>query len=91
MNAAQGKERMEEDQIVLEGENGEKLVFYVLEQTRIAGKSYLLVTDSRDGDAEAFILRDDSEDTDKESVYVFVEDDAEFEAISGVFEGMLDE
>ena len=40
MNAAQGKERMEEDQIVLEGENGEKLVFYVLEQTRIAGKSY---------------------------------------------------
>lgn len=82
---------MEQDQIVLEGENGEKLEFYVLEQTRIAGKSYLLVTDSREEDATAVILRDDSEDTDKESLYVFVEDDAEFEAISGVFEGMLDE
>lgn len=82
---------MDEDQITLEGENGEKLIFYVLEQTRIAGKSYLLVTDSRDEDAEAFILRDDSGDTDLESVYVFVEDDAEFEAVSGIFEGMLDE
>ncbi len=82
---------MDEDQIILEGENGEKLIFYVLEQTRIAGKSYLLVTDSRDEDAEAFILRDDSGDTDLESVYVFVEDDAEFEAVSGIFEGMLDE
>lgn len=82
---------MDEDQIILEGENGEKLIFYVLEQTRIAGKSYLLVTDSRDEDAEAFILRDDSGDTDLESVYVFVGDDAEFEAVSGIFEGMLDE
>ena len=80
---------MEQDQIVLE--NGEKLVFYVLEQTRIAGRSYLLVTDSKDEEATAVILRDDSEDTDLESVYVFVEDDAEFEAIAGVFEGMLDE
>lgn len=82
---------MEQDQIVLEGENGEKLVFYVLEQTRIAGRSYLLVTDSKDEEATAVILRDDSEDTDLESLYVFVEDDAEFEAIAGVFEGMLDE
>ena len=69
---------MEQDQIVLEGENGEQLVFYVLEQTRIAGRSYLLVTDSKDEEATAVILRDDSKDTDLESVYVFVEDDAEF-------------
>ena len=82
---------MEQDQIVLEGENGEQLVFYVLEQTRIAGRSYLLVTDSKDEEATAIILRDDSKDTDLESVYVFVEDDAEFEAIAGVFEGMLNE
>ncbi len=82
---------MKQDKIVLEGEEGETLEFYVVEQTRIGGKNYLLVTDSTEEDAEAVILRDDSADTDAESVYVFVEDDTEFDAVSGVFEKMLDE
>lgn len=82
---------MKQDKIVLEGEEGETLEFYVVEQTRIGGKNYLLVTDSMEEDAEAVILRDDSADTDAESVYVFVEDDTEFDAVSGVFEKMLDE
>ncbi len=82
---------MEREKIVLEGEEGENLEFYVIEQTRIAGRDYLLVTDSMDEDAEAVILRDDSADTDAEGLYGFVEDDEEFRAVSGVFEKMLDE
>ena len=33
--------------------------FFVLEETRLAGKQYLLVTDSEDGDGDALILRTD--------------------------------
>lgn len=65
--------------------------FFVVEQTRLAGISYLLVTDQEDGDAQALILRDMSEDDDPESVYEIVSDDEELEAVSDVFESMLDD
>ena len=65
--------------------------FYVLEQTRIGGFSYLLVTDQPDGDSDAWILKDLSADTDQEAVYEFVEDDRELEAVGGVFEQMLED
>lgn len=42
--------------------------FFVLEQTRIGGYSYILVTDSEDGDGEALILKDTSRDGEEESV-----------------------
>lgn len=79
------------NQITMIGENGESLIFYVLEQTRIAGRSYLLAADSMEGDAQAVILRDDSVETDEESVYSFVEDDAEFDAVADVFEKMMED
>ncbi|MCR5735660.1 MAG: DUF1292 domain-containing protein [Lachnospiraceae bacterium] len=66
--------------------------FYIIEQTRVNGKSYILVTKEEDAeDPEVIILRDDSQDTDKESLYVAVEDDDELEAIAKVFEVLLDE
>ena len=66
--------------------------FYIIEQTRVNGKSYILVTKEEDAeDPEVIILRDDSRDTDKESLYVAVEDDDELEAIAKVFEVLLDE
>lgn len=39
---------------------------FVLEQTRINGKNYLLVTDVEDEnvDADAYILKDESQDSD---------------------------
>lgn len=82
---------MKQDKIILEGDQGEQLEFYAVEQTRIGGRNYLLVADGTGEDAEAVILRDDSADTDEESVYVFVEDEQEFEAVSGIFQKMLDE
>ncbi len=38
--------------------------FYIEEQTRIGGVAYLLVSDSMDDEANAYILKDVSEDTD---------------------------
>ena len=32
--------------------------FYVLEQTKLAGVTYILVTDEEEGDGEALILKD---------------------------------
>ena len=41
-------------------ENGEKTQFYVIEETRINGINYLLVSesDNEDEEAEAYILKD---------------------------------
>ncbi len=65
--------------------------FFVLEQTRIGGYSYILVTDSEDGDGEAMILKDTSRDGEEESVFVIVSDDEELRAVAGVFENMLED
>lgn len=72
-----------------DGENEQD--FYALEQTVIAGKTYLLVTDSEEGDGEAFILRDDSETKDSDALYSIVEDDDEFNAVGQIFVKLLDE
>ena len=73
---------MEKLKFIPQGED-EAIEFYVLEQTRVAGRYYLLVTDSEEGDGEAWILRDSSADGDAEAVYEFVEDEDELNALSG--------
>ncbi len=72
--------------------DGEEPVdFYVLEQTNIGGKTYILVTDAEEGDGDALILKDMSEEGSEEAVYVIVEDDDELTAVAGVFESMLED
>ena len=68
----------------------ETVDFFVLEQTRINGADYILVTDAEDGDGEALILKDLSEDGEQEAVYEIVEDDDELEALSVIFGEMLE-
>ena len=70
-------------------DENESLTFFVEEQTRVNGIDYLLVSDS--DEAQAYILKDVSEDTDPEANYVFVEDDVEFEAVAKLFEQMLED
>ena len=36
----------------------QEVEFFVLEQTKVNGMSYILVTDSEDDDAECWIMRD---------------------------------
>ena len=83
---------MEKQQkIQFETEDGESRAFFVLEETRVAGISYLLVTDSEEEEATAYILKDLSEDGDSIARYVMVEDDVEFDAVAGVFAQMMEE
>ena len=69
----------------------EPVEFYVLEQTKIAGVNYILVTDFEDGDGEALILKDLSKPEDTESVYEIVSDEDELDAVAGVFEDLLED
>lgn len=72
-------------------ENGEKLELFVIEETRINGINYLLVSESEDDEAEAYILRDTSEQTDEEASYEFIEDEEELQALGKVFAELMDE
>lgn len=69
----------------------EKVEFYVLEQTKVNGMSYILVTDSDDEDGECLIMKDLSKAEDTESVYEIVEDEVELEALLKVFEELLED
>lgn len=72
-------------------EQEEAVEFYVLEETRIGGVDYILVTDSEEEDGECLILKDMSEADDEEGVYVIVEDETELDSVLSVFEKMLDD
>lgn len=69
----------------------EAVDFFVLEQTKVNGVSYILVTDSEEDDAECLILKDTSSEEASESIYEIVEDDEELIAISRVFEELLED
>ncbi|MDE6740130.1 MAG: DUF1292 domain-containing protein [Lachnospiraceae bacterium] len=79
------------EKIVFTAQGEEAVEFYVLEQTRLGGINYILVTDSEDGDAEALILRDISTDGETEAIYEIVTEDEELNAVAAVFENMLDD
>ncbi|MCX4338251.1 MAG: DUF1292 domain-containing protein [Lachnospiraceae bacterium] len=72
-------------------QDGAPVDFYVLEQTRIGGLDYLLVTDSEEGDGEALILRDVSRTEEKEAIYEIVDDDETLNAVAAVFENIMDD
>lgn len=79
------------EKITFRPEGAEPVDFFVLEQTRIGGYNYILVTDFEEGDGEALILKDLSQDGEEESIYTIVADDDELAAVSGVFANMLDD
>lgn len=79
------------DKITFHPEGEAPVDFYVLEQTTIGGKNYILVTDFEEGDGEALILKDLSEPESEESVYTIVADEEELAAVAQVFENLLDD
>ncbi len=79
------------EKITFQADGDEPVEFYVLEQTRIGGINYVLVTDEEDGDADALILKDMSSDGEEESVFSVVSDEEELSAVAGVFQSMLDD
>ena len=65
--------------------------FFVLEETKINGSSYILVTDSQEDDAECLILREEGGPQEGDSIYEIVEDETELLAVSKVFEELLED
>ncbi|WP_230398211.1 DUF1292 domain-containing protein [Novisyntrophococcus fermenticellae] len=72
-------------------EDGSEIEFFVEEQTRVNGIDYLLVSDSDEDEANAYIMKDVSQESAPDAEYVMVEDEVEFDAIAGIFAQMLDE
>lgn len=79
------------EKIVFRAEGEETAEFYVLEQTRIGGTDYILVTDTEEDDGEALILKDMSQPGEEEALYEIVTEDEELDAVSAVFESMLED
>ena len=78
------------EQIAFQTDEGEVL-FYVLEEARVAGVNYLLVAESDDDDAECLIMKDTSGAEEKEAVYEVVGDEAEQEALLKLFQELMDD
>ena len=82
----------DEKKITLTTDSGESVEFYVLEETRINGMNYLLVTDAADEDdeGECYILKDLSKQEETLALYEFVEDDNEIDYLFKIFSELLD-
>lgn len=85
-------ENRENGCIEFETAEGEKVFFFVLEETKINGINYLLVTedDEEEEESEAYIMRE-IQDEDGQVIYGMVEDDTELEAVSKVFAELLED
>lgn len=80
------------EKLVFTSEDGEEIEFYVLEETKINGKSFLLVADDNEGEeANALILVDVSLPEASEAIYEVVEDEEQLEALSKVFSELMDD
>ena len=78
-----------DETIILTSEDGEEIKFYVIEETRIAGINYLLVSDAETEDGDAYILKDTSDSEDSDALYEMVEDDEELSYLSKIFNELL--
>ncbi len=74
-----------DNKIIIQDEAGEIIELYVLEITKQSGVDYILASETKEGDAECYILKDVSASEDEEAIYEFVEDDEELEAIFDIF------
>ena len=82
------------EKIMFETDEEGLVEFFVLEETRINGINYLMVTESDDdGDDEAvaYILKDTSAVAEADAVYEMVEADDELEYVSKVFAELLED
>lgn len=80
-----------ENKILFTGDDGEKIEFFVIEEAKLNGTSYLLVSESEDDDESvAYIMKQVVREGDKETIYEFVEDEKEIDAVAGLLEELLD-
>ena len=79
------------EKIIITAEDGGKIELFVIEQTKLEGNNYLLVTESEDEEAEAYILKDISTENDADAVYEFVDDENVLDALAKVFSELIED
>ena len=79
-----------DNKILLLDDEGQEIELYVLEQTTLAGKNYLLTADSLEDDGVVMIMKEVELEDDMVS-YEFVEEEEELKIISGIFNELTDE
>ena len=85
---------MEDNKITFINDDGEEEIFYIVDETKVNGVSYILVTetnDQNDDDEDAYIMKDVSGTDDPEAKYVFVDDESEIDSVANIFAELLDE
>jgi len=79
------------EKVTFQKNENETVEYYILEQTRISGVNYLLVTDAEEGDGEAVILKEVSAAEDEIGGYTDDLTEEEFEAVVPIFENLLED
>ena len=79
------------EKVTFQKNEKETVEYYILEQTRISGVNYLLVTDTEEDDGEAIILKEVSAAEDEIGGYTDDLTDEEFEAVVPIFENLLED
>ena len=79
------------NEVVFITDDNEEVVFQVIEQTRLGGVDYLLVSTTDTDEEEALILKDVSEPTDLEAIYDIVDDEEEFTMAPEIFKQLIDD
>ena len=83
---------MDNNSVFFVTEDGENIEFNIIDETKLNGISYILVTDSpQDESGDCYIMKDISSEDEEEANYIFVEDENELNAVFEIFEKMMDE
>jgi len=82
---------MEDNIIVLKGDNNDDIKVRVIEQTVVNNTTYLLVEDLNDNDdLSCFILKDTSNSNDEDANYTILDNDDEFDKLAEIFKNILE-
>ena len=82
---------MADNSVTFTDEDAQDMDFYVIEETKVNGFSYLLVCDEEDMEqGNVFILKIISAPEEEEAIYDVVQDEVELQAVSKVFSELVD-
>ncbi len=79
------------EKVTFQKNENETVEYYILEQTKISGINYLLVTDVETGDGEALILKEVPTPDEAIGGYTDELTDDEYEAVVPIFENLLED
>ena len=84
---------MEDERKITLVDEDQTIEFFVVEETKLGGVSYLLVTDAAgdEEDGDCYLLKDMSGKDEEEAVYECVEDEEERDSLMKIFAELLDD